>query len=80
MSTTNCTSTPCSQHASRKYGPAHPRDVDDVDERNPHDVDERTARARTAGARNASMGNASAHNAIMHNASTKHRPAYPRLV
>ena len=27
--------------ASTKHGPAHPRDVDDVDGRRPHDVDER---------------------------------------
>ena len=28
-------------NASTKHGPAHPRDVDDVDGRRPHDVDER---------------------------------------
>jgi len=49
---------------STKHGPAHPRGVDDVDERRPHDLDERctsapharTARARTAWARAAGMG------------------------
>ena len=30
---------------STKHGPAHPRDVDDVDERRPHDLDERCTSA-----------------------------------
>jgi len=34
--------------ASTKHGPAHPRDVDDVDGRRPHDVDDRYTRLSQA--------------------------------
>jgi hypothetical protein len=36
-----------SMYASTKHGPAHPRDVNDVDERMPHNLGERPAISTT---------------------------------
>jgi len=57
--------------ASTKHGPVHPRDVDDVDERSAHDLDERctsTPHAQHEGAQhgNAQQGHAQhRENAVM---------------
>ena len=47
-----------SMHASTKHGPEHPRDVDDVDERMPHNLGERCTSAPHAQHEGAQHGNA----------------------